>query len=125
MDGAIGDFLPAAVGIALSPIPIVAVVLMLVSARGSANGPAFLAGWVVGVAGLGALVLLVAGALDPQDDEQPASWVSWLKLGLGFALLALALNQRRGRPRGEAEAATPAWMEAVDGFAPAKAALTD
>jgi hypothetical protein len=36
--------LPAAVGVAISPLPIVAVVLMLVSRRGRANGPAFVAG---------------------------------------------------------------------------------
>lgn len=122
MGQAIGDFLPAAVGIAISPIPIIAVVLMLVSARGRANGPAFLVGWVVGVAGLGALLLVVAGALGAQDDDQPAGWVSWLKLGLGLALLALAVKQWRGRLRGGAEAPMPAWMEAVDRFTPAKAA---
>ena len=55
MGQAIGDLLPAAVGVAISPLPIVAVVLMLVSARGRANGPAFLIGWLVGVAGAGAV----------------------------------------------------------------------
>lgn len=122
MGQAIGDFLPAAVGIAISPVPIIAVVLMLVSARGRANGPAFLAGWVVGIAGLGALVLVVAGALGAQDDDQPAGWVGWLKLGLGLALLGLAAKQWRGRPRDGAEAPTPGWMEAVDRFTPVKAA---
>ena len=34
MGQAIGDLLPAAVGVAISPLPIVAVVLMLVSERG-------------------------------------------------------------------------------------------
>ena len=122
MGQAIGEFLPAAVGIAVSPIPIVAVVLMLVSARARANGPAFLAGWVVGVAGLGALLLLAAGAVGSDDGGQPASWVSWLKLVLGIALLVLALGQWRGRPRAGADAPTPKWMDAVDHFTPVKAA---
>src|SRR5206468_3715984 len=39
MGQAIGDMLPAAVGVAISPLPIVAVVLTLVSARGRVNGP--------------------------------------------------------------------------------------
>jgi threonine/homoserine/homoserine lactone efflux protein len=122
MGEAIGDLLPAAVGIAISPIPIVAVVLMLGSARGRVNGPAFLAGWVVGVAGTGALLLVVAGALGADEHGQPAGWVSWLKLLLGAVLLFLAVQQWRGRPRGGAEASTPAWMSAVDHFTPAKAA---
>jgi hypothetical protein len=53
MGKAIGDLLPAAVGVAISPLPIVAVVLMLVAARGRLTGPAFLLGWLVGVAGAG------------------------------------------------------------------------
>jgi threonine/homoserine/homoserine lactone efflux protein len=119
---AIGDFLPAAIGIAISPIPIVAVVLMLVSARGRVNGPAFLVGWVVGVAGVGALLLVVARAAGAEDDGQPADWVSWLKLTLGAILLFLALKQWQARPREGVEAATPKWVGAVDDFTPAKAA---
>ena len=48
MGRAIGELLPSAVGVAISPLPIVAMVLMLVSAHGRANGPAFLLGWVAG-----------------------------------------------------------------------------
>jgi threonine/homoserine/homoserine lactone efflux protein len=119
---AIGDFLPAAVGIAISPIPIVAVLLMLASARGRSNGPAFLAGWIIGVAGVGAILLVVAGAIGTQEDGEPASWVSWVEVVLGGALVYLAVQQWRGRPRGDVEAPTPKWMEAIDDFTSAKAA---
>ena len=37
---AIGDSLPTAIGIALSPVPIIAVVLMLTTERDRVNGPA-------------------------------------------------------------------------------------
>ncbi len=63
MGQAIGEMLPAAVGVAISPIPIIAVVLMLVSPRGRVNGPAYLLGQISGVAVAGAMVLLVAGAV--------------------------------------------------------------
>jgi threonine/homoserine/homoserine lactone efflux protein len=115
--------LPAAVGIAISPIPIVAVVLMLSSARGRTNGPAFLVGWVVGVAGAGALLLVIAGALGSEDNGEPADWVSWLKLALGVVLLLLASQQWRGRPHDGEDPATPKWMGAVDHFTPTKAAV--
>jgi hypothetical protein len=42
MGEAIGQVLPMAVGVALSPLPIVAVVLMLVTPRGRVNGVTFL-----------------------------------------------------------------------------------
>jgi Sap, sulfolipid-1-addressing protein len=58
MDGwAIGQSLPLAIGVALSPISIVAVVLLLTTPRARANGPAFLLG--LGV--VGAVVLALAG----------------------------------------------------------------
>jgi len=121
MGQAIGDLLPAAVGVAISPFPIVAVVLMLVSARGRANGPAFLLGWLVGVAGAGTILLLIASGADAHEDGQPAGWVSWLKLVLGLGLLLLAAKQWRGRPHEGEEPPTPKWMGALDAFTPVKA----
>lgn len=111
----------AAVGVAISPIPIIAVVLMLVSPRGRVNGPAYLLGQIVGVAGAGAIVLLIAGSVGGgSDDGRPAVWVSSLKLALGLGLLLLAAKQWRKRPR-DGEPATPQWMETIDSFTPSKA----
>ena len=45
----IGELLPAAVAVALSPIPIVAIVLVLDSSRARRNGLAFAGGWVSGL----------------------------------------------------------------------------
>ena len=42
MGQAIGEVLPFAVGVAISPVPIIAVILVLFSARARVNGPAFL-----------------------------------------------------------------------------------
>ncbi len=64
----VGDMLPAAVGVAISPIPIIAVVLMLVSPHGRVNGLAHLLGQVVGVAGAGAIVLLIAGGAGGNEE---------------------------------------------------------
>ena len=122
MGEAIGDLLPAAVGAAISPFPIIAVVLMLVSPRGRVNGPAFLVGWLVGVGLGGAILLALAGSASANDDGQPADWVSWLKLALGVLLLLLALRQWRGRPLGDEEPVTPSWMGDLDSFSPVKAA---
>ena len=63
MGEAIGQMLPAAVGVAISPLPIVAVVLMLVTPRGRVNGPAFVLGWMLGLAVVGAIVLGVASGV--------------------------------------------------------------
>jgi threonine/homoserine/homoserine lactone efflux protein len=118
---AIGDLLPSAVGVAISPLPIVAVVLMLVTVRGRVNGPAFVAGWWLGLAVVGAIVLSVAGAVGATDESGPATWVDVLKLVLGLLLLALAAKQWRSRPHDGEEAPTPRWMGALDSFTPVKA----
>lgn len=116
MGEAIGQELAFAVGIALSPIPIVGVILMLATPRGRANGLAFVGGWVVGLAGLGTIVLLVSGGAGASERGAPADWVGVVKLVLGVLLLALAARRWRGRPRGGEAPEMPAWMRAVDGF---------
>jgi threonine/homoserine/homoserine lactone efflux protein len=119
---AIGQMLPAAVGVALSPMPVVAVVLMLVSRRGRANGPAFVLGWVLGLTILGAIVLGLSSGADASDGGQPATWVGVLKLGLGVLLLLVGVRQWRGRPHGDERPPAPKWMAALDTFTPVKAA---
>ena len=116
MGEAIGQSLPLAVGVALSPVPIIAVVLMLTTARARANGPAFVLGWLVGLGIVGAIVLALAGPGGASEKGQPAAWVSWLKLLLGLGLVLVAVRQFRGRPRGDEEAPLPKWMGAIDRF---------
>jgi hypothetical protein len=122
MGEAIGGVLPEAVGVALSPVPIIAVILMLVTPRARVNAPAFALGWVAGLAAVGVIVLAIASPADANDDGAPATWVSVLKLVLGLLLLLFAVRQSRGRPHGGKEAAAPRFMSAVDAFTPAKSA---
>ena len=101
MAEAIGQVLSLAVGVALSPVPIIAVVLMLGTPRGRVNGPAFVLGWIVGLGVVGATVLVVAGGAGANEDSEPATWVDVVKIVLGALLLVVALRQWRGRPRGD------------------------
>lgn len=123
MAEAIGQVLSFGVGVALSPIPIIAVVLMLGTARARTNGPAFILGWVVGLAGVGTIVLLASSGADASQEGEPADWVGVLELALGALLLLVALRQWRGRPREGQTAEQPKWMKTIDGFKPGKAAL--
>jgi threonine/homoserine/homoserine lactone efflux protein len=118
---AIGQVLPLAVAVAISPLPIVAVVLMLVTPRARANGPAFIVGWLGGLAVLGAILLAIASGGDANDDNERADWVSVLELVLGVALLLLSVKQWRGRPTDGEEPPVPKWMGALDGFTAVKA----
>ncbi len=121
MGAAIGQSLPVAVGVLISPLPIVAVVLMLVSGRAKANAFSFLVGWFVAVGAVTLLVATLAGAATP-DDDGPPLWAAILKIILGVLLLLLAVKQWRGRPRAGVEPPAPTWMAAIDAFTPVKAA---
>jgi threonine/homoserine/homoserine lactone efflux protein len=120
MADAIGQVLSLGVVVALSPVPIIAVVLMLGTPRARVNGPAFLLGWIAGLAVVGTIVLLVAGGADASEDQQPADWVGVVKIVLGVLLALVAVRQWRARPRAGEQAAMPKWMQAIDGFTPAR-----
>jgi threonine/homoserine/homoserine lactone efflux protein len=119
---AIGQVLSFGVGVALSPVPIVSVVLMLGTPRARSNGPAFVIGWIVGLAAVGSIVLLVSSGANASENGEPANWVNWLKLALGLVLLLIAVKQWRGRPAGGDQAQLPKWMQAIETFTPPKAA---
>ncbi|MDF9876017.1 GAP family protein [Cellulosimicrobium cellulans] len=121
MGAAIGQSLPVAVGVLISPLPIVAVVLMLVSGRAKANAFAFLLGWFLAVGAVTLAVALLAGAGTGTGQGTPL-WAAIAKIVLGLALLLLAVKQWRGRPRAGVEPPAPTWMAAIDGFTPVKAA---
>jgi hypothetical protein len=116
----LGDLLPTAIGIALSPLPIAAVILMLFSSRARVNGLVFIAGWVGGLVAVGAAVLVLGGG-SSGSSEDPSAASLWLKVALGTALIVLGLRDWRSRPDADAEPAVPKWMESIDAFAPWKA----
>ena len=120
MGQAISEVLPLAVGVAISPIAIIAVILVLFSARARVNGPAFLAGWLAGVAVVSIVVYLVADAGDASSDQTTSDTVSWIKLVLGVFLVAHAV--RSWRAHGGGEHAEPKWMASIDALTPVKAA---
>ena len=121
MGQAIGASLPLAIGVALSPVPIIAVVLMLTTRRARVNGPLFVLGWLAGLAVVGTIALCVAGPAGASSSGSPATWVSWVKVVLGLLLLLVAARQFRTRPKDGDQAALPKWMASVDDITPLSA----
>ena len=117
----IGDLLPSAFAVALSPIPIVAVVLVLGTPRARSSGPAFAIGWVAGLTAVSVVVIAVLGTGSDPDHDDPG--VSWLKLALGIMFLAMAAQQFAKRPKDGERPEMPKWMATIDSATPPKAAL--
>jgi hypothetical protein len=118
MAQAIGAVLAFAVGVGISPIPMIAVIVMLFSPRARVNGPMFLVGWVGGLAVVVTGAYLVAGQLDVGTSDSATDGVSWLKLGLGLLLVGAAARKWRTRPGPDEEVPMPAWMAKVDQIGP-------
>jgi threonine/homoserine/homoserine lactone efflux protein len=109
---AIGNVLPAAVAVALSPIPIVAIVLVLGSPRARTAGPAFAIGWVVGLGAVSVAVTLLASGASEQDSAA-ADGVRWGLAAIGVLFLLMALRQWRKRPGPGEQPEMPRWMASV------------
>ncbi len=109
MGPVIGDILPLALGVAISPIPIIAAILMLFSPRAAATSTGFLIGWVVGIVVATGIFTALAGSIGSGGDS--SGWSGWTKIVLGVLLLSVGLRQFRGR---HDKHGTPKWMSAID-----------
>ena len=114
MGSVIGDILPLALGVAISPIPIIAAILMLLSPKAKGTSVGFLIGWLLGIVVAVVVFTLLAAVIPEQgaDDSKPIGGT--LKILLGVGLLVLALRQWRSRPGPGEEASLPKWMAAID-----------
>lgn len=117
----------AAVGAALSPVPIVAVILILFSPKSKRNGALFVLGWIVGVVTMVWLVLwlmlrvLAAGRI--ASGQTATSMTGEASLVLGAIFLVIAVVQWRRRPAAGAEQPLPAWSRMLDHMAAWQAPL--
>ncbi len=121
MGEAISAVLTFAVGVAISPVPIIAVILMLFSARARVNGPAFLLGWVLALAVVCAVGYSIADGANASTSSTASDSIAWGKVVLGVVLLGAARRQWRGRPGPGEDPKMPKWMAGIDSLAPGRA----
>ena len=111
MGQGISAVLTFAIGVAISPVPIIAVILMLFSQRARVNGPAFLVGWVVALAIVSTVVYVASHDGNVAQTSSTASdSVSWGNIALGVGLLALAAaTGASARPRARNPPCRSGW----------------
>jgi threonine/homoserine/homoserine lactone efflux protein len=114
MGPAIGELLPLALGIAISPIPIIAAILMLLSPKAKGTSVGFLLGWVLGILVVLIVFTLISNLIPESSPDQVKPVAGTIKIVLGLGLLFLAVRQWRGRPRDGAEPTLPGWMNAIN-----------
>jgi hypothetical protein len=118
----IGDVLPLAIGVVISPIAIITVILMLLSRRAKSNSLAFVLGWVIGLAAVGGVTLFLAETQDLSPGSTPSVAISVILFVLGMLLLFLAYRQWTGRPKPGQQPTMPKWLNFVESVTPIRAA---
>ncbi len=118
MSTTISDTLPFAFAIAISPLPIIAVILILLSRRPRSNGLAFILGWILGLAIAEVIVLALVDLvnLTPGGDMKPI--FASLRLVIGASLIVLGIRQWRHRPGPGEQSKMPGWMQSIDDYTP-------
>jgi hypothetical protein len=108
--GTIGLILPFAVGVALSPMAIVAVIVLTQSSHAAVNAGAFVAGWLLGLVIVTMALLLATGLLGAGGAATPG-WVAIARIVGGLVLLLFAW-ERASAARIASTAST--WIGGLD-----------
>ena len=116
----LGDVLPLAIVVTISPINIVAAILLLFSKRPTLNASSYLAGFVIGVSAVLGLLTVLADTVGLSSDSQRSRAASGLLLALGIWLLVAAVQKFRSRPAPGETAPLPPWMDGIAGFGPGR-----
>ena len=104
MGTAIGEILPLAVALAAGPLPIIAIMLILVSEDAKAKGVGFVVGRIAGLALIVAAGLVIISLIDDpalghrSDHPRPAISVARIVIGLLLVALAYRMWRRRNEP---------------------------
>lgn len=122
MGNAISELLNSALGIALSPIPIVGILLILLGdSKGKVTSVSYILGWSLG--NLSIFLLAVASSsLAVQGTSEPHLLKKVLFFLLGTGLILLAINQFKKRPKVGVKVKTPEILDKM-GHLTAKKAL--
>jgi hypothetical protein len=116
---ALSRLIPLALVIALSPLSIIPAVLVLQAPKPRPSGLAFSAGWLVSLSAMTAVFAAASDTLAFLHGSAPA-WASWLRVGLGSALVGFGIYRWVSRHR---HSEIPGWMRSLESVTPVRAAL--
>lgn len=117
MPQTVAVLLPLAIGFALSPIPVIELILVLVSRRRIVNTWAFIVALLVGTALPVALGVL--GGQASESDVGPSTLVRVVMGALGLVLLVVGLTNWRNR----ADSSEPQILATIHGMGPLPVAM--
>ena len=109
---ALKEAFPMAMGLALSPFPVIAVIMILMTPRAKRNISGFILGWYSGIYVIGCLIYLIPGLESKQGEPTVLSGV--LRILAGLILLIFALRLWLQWSRKNDQVTTPKIFEKMD-----------
>ncbi|MCG3142305.1 MAG: hypothetical protein HDKAJFGB_03742 [Anaerolineae bacterium] len=105
-----------AAGVAISPTPILVILLILFSASGRRNGFGFLGGWIIGLSLLALLTFLLLAPGEQILTATSSLARPLVQCAIGLGVIWLGKRRWNVPPQETAEAAMPKWMASADQF---------
>ncbi|MDH6282301.1 hypothetical protein M2280_003529 [Prescottella agglutinans] len=121
MGNAVAQLVPVGIEMIVSPVPLAALIAILLSARAKTNAAIFTAAAVTASAVVIGISALTAGEGAARADHTGHATQIVFASVFGLAFLALAAVSWRSRPRPGTVAAAPSWMAQIDTMNGAKA----
>lgn len=122
MGGLLGEFMPLAVGIAISPVPIIAVIMMLTTKGALRNAVLFTTGWVLALAVTSVAAILIFGDAPTSAQKGTGLATNIMQVAFGALLLGMGFYRWWQRHKGVAPK-QPRLLKSVDSIRPAGALL--
>jgi hypothetical protein len=115
---AIGHLLPLAIAVAISSVPIMATILILLSPKRAQSAVPFMVGWILGIATVVSICTAFAQLIPTsRSARRPETVIGVAEMLVGFALIVIAIIAWR-RARRNPATAMPKWLNAVGSFGP-------
>jgi hypothetical protein len=114
---ALGHVLPIALASALSSIPIMAAILILLSPNKHRSSVPYLIGWALGIAAVVVAFVVLVAAVGEPPRRGPQVGIAIAQIVIGLALVGFAIVLWR-RSAGKPAMDEPKWLSAVGSFGP-------
>jgi hypothetical protein len=118
MPQAIGQLLPIALAVAISSVPIMATILILLSPKRAQSAIPFMVGWILGIATVVSICTVFAQLIPTsRSPRRPETVIGVAEILIGLALIVIAIMEWR-RARRNPATAMPKWLNAIGSFGP-------